>query len=765
MSHSGAGSPRTNATESSVSQEPRRRVKRRRRVPYVEQLTATECGTACLAMVLQYFGSGTQLADIRAAVGAGRDGSNANVLLDVAHSFGLRGYGARVEMEELDCLEPGAILHWNFSHYVVFERLRRGGVDIVDPAAGRSWISRKAFGERFTGVALLLEPSETFQPRQAGGQSSWRFAKRILADRRVWTRVLAASVLLQVLALAVPLLTRALVDRVIPDRDASLLTALWAGFACFVGFQLLISLLRGRLLLHLRIRIDRDLTIGLLERLIDLPYSFFAVRPVGDLLMRMNSTAIVREIVTSGAISGVLDVGMVSIYLGLLVTADRVMALTVAGLGALHVVVFLLARRRQQELQAESIQRESETESFQVEMMSATENLKAMGAELVAAEFLTKLYVKALNVFLDRGRLQTLVDSTLTALSTASPLVVLGVGALRVLNGQLSLGEMLELSAIAGGFLWPLSRLVGTADQLQYLRIYTNRLNDIFDAEPEQDRATARSAHSVTGAITLSGVSFSYSPNSPAVVRNVSLAVEPGQYVAIVGASGAGKSTLANLMLGLYKPTSGVVRYDEHDLQALDLRALRKQIGVVPQFPVLFAQSIRDNIALADPTADLSAIVEAARVSQIHDEIVAMPLGYDTPLTDRGASLSGGQRQRLALARALVRKPQILLLDEATSSLDALNEALIHRSLTELACTRIVIAHRMSTIMHAHLIVVMEGGRLAEMGSHQDLLGRSGVYASLVRGQRETPGPIERGAPATDEPPNAVTLKPRSALP
>ncbi|MFY0533124.1 peptidase domain-containing ABC transporter [Nannocystis pusilla] len=477
------------------------------------------------------------------------------------------------------------------------------------------------------------------------------------------------------------------------------------------------------------------MTIGFLDHLIDLPYSFFQKRSAGDLLMRLGSNATVREILTSGAMSALLDGTLVSVYLVLIFWVSPLMGAVVLLLASLQLALFWATRRVQRELMSEGLAVQAKTSSYEVEMLTGIETLKSMGAEYRAVDRWSNLFVDSLNVSLRRGRLDAMISSLLDAFSMAAPLVILGVGTKLVLDGDLGLGAMLGLSALGSGFLRPMSTLVGVAIKFQVLGSYLERIEDVMQTEPEQDPKRVKRAPRLSGRIQAETVTFRYSEAVPPAVREVSVRVEPGQFVAVVGGSGAGKSTLAKLLVGLYSPQGGRVLYDGIDIAGLDLRSVREQLGVVTQRGDLFGVSVRENIALGRPEIGLDEVIDAAKRAAIHDEIMALPMAYDTILADRGASLSGGQRQRLVLARALVGKPAMLLLDEATSNLDTVTEAAIQRSLASLQCTRIVIAHRLSTVVDADLILVMDGGRIVESGTHRQLLTHGDVYRRLYERQ------------------------------
>ncbi|HEX8818838.1 MAG TPA: peptidase domain-containing ABC transporter [Archangium sp.] len=715
----------------------------KRRIPLVRQLSEIECGAACLAMVLGYHGKQVRLEEVRQAMGAARDGVSALDILRSARTFGLRGRGVSVDDEALSYLPPGTILHWRFTHFVVFEKLGRDGVHLLDPGHGRRTVSLERFRQSFTGVALLLEPGENFETGKARPRSTSRYALEVLRQSHTLRRIIVISLVLQLFALAVPALTGLIIDRVVPRGDKHLLMVVGLGFISLAGFQLLTSLIRGHLLLELRTRMDSSMTLGFLEHLVGLSYAFFQVRAAGDLLQRLNSNATVREILSSSTLSALLDGALVILYLVLLLVVSPPMALIVLGLSTLQILILVLSTRRQRTLMSENLEVEARSQSYQIEMLTGIQTLKAFGVEHQAVQRYSENFVNVLNVSLERGRLSAWVESLTSTLRLVAPLVLLTFGALQVLAGEMTLGTMLGLNALAGALLVPLANLVTTGSQLQLLRSYIERIDDVLDTAPERDASKPGRPVKLLGGIELDQVSFRYSGTSPLVVQDVSVRIEPGQSVAIVGRSGAGKTTLANLLLGLYLPSSGHVLFDGQDLRELDLHSVRGQMGVVSQEPTFFSSTLRGNISITDPTSPLEPVIEAARLAQLHEDIQAMPMGYDTPLVDRGASLSGGQRQRLALARALMRKPAVLLLDEATSSLDAITERRVQQALATLRCTRVIIAHRLSTVVDADLILVMDRGRLVESGRHQELLLRGGIYSELVRAQVHMGGRLE----------------------
>ncbi|MBN2563630.1 MAG: peptidase domain-containing ABC transporter [Phycisphaerae bacterium] len=719
---------------------------RGKHIPFIPQMEREDCGAACLAMVLGYHGKDVELSEIREATGTtSRDGLTALDIKEAARVYGLRCRAVWLKnVEDLQHVETASVVHVlvesdpdpDKGHFVVFERLTKKEVDILDPASGRRRLPIARFSKLFTGTVLEFEPGEDFEPATGERKGIWPYLRQVIRQSGLLKRILFTSLLIQAFALALPLLTKVLLDRVLPRADEYLLTVLGIGLLAIVLFNLLTSMIRAHLLLHLRTHLDVQLTLSFVEHLMKLPYAFFQKRSTGDLIMRLNSNTTVREVVTSSVLAGFLDGTLVIAYFAILFATSPLMTWIVLAVAALQVGLFALSRRRYRELMTEELSKQAEAQGYEVEMLAGVETLKVAGAEHRASEEWSNRFVDVLNVTLRRGRLSALVESLLGALRMASPMLILWVGAFRVLNGDMSLGTMFAINALAGGLLVPLSSLVGIALQFSTVKSYIERIKDVMEASPEQDESAKSVAPTLQGHLSLDGVSFRYGPpHTPMVVKSVSVDIEPGQHVAIVGRSGSGKSTLARLLVGLYTPTEGRILYDGTDLRGLKYRSVRRQMGFVPQDPYLFGKTIRENIALTNPGLSLDEVKTAARLAHIDGDINAMQSGYGTLLTEGGMSLSGGQRQRVALARALVHKPKILVLDEATSDLDTVNEAAIQKELESLACTVITIAHRLSTIAHADVILVMKDGRLVESGTHGELMALNGEYAKLAAAQ------------------------------
>lgn len=720
-------------------------------------MSALECGAACLAMILSYHGRPTRVSECRERCEPGRDGLTALALAQAARSYGLRVRAFSLEPEHLNRVSLPSIAHWNFNHFVVIERVSARYVEIVDPARGRQKLSPQAFSDSFTGVVLTFEPGVQFDSQSHVQQTPWLAYLRhyIGVYRGVLSQILLVSLILQILGLVIPFFTRLLVDQVIPFHSIDRMNILAVGMIVWVLTQTTAGALRSLLLLYLQVRLDSQVMMDFFEHLLHLPLKFFQQRTSGDLLMRLSSSTFIRDLLSGQSISLLLDGLFVIVYLGVLLNQSPRFAAIVFGVAVVQGIFILVTTPHSKRLTEQQLVTQAISQSYLIEVLNGIATVKAAGAEERALEHWSRLFSNNVSTSLKMNYFSVLVNNALAILKYFSVFGLLWIGTYQVLNGEISLGTMLALNTMATAFLTPFGSLITSLQQIQISRATFERLVDVLQEAPEQALQTVKTAPLLTGQIELRRVNFRYNPHTSWILKDISLQIHPGQKIALVGQTGSGKSTFAKLLLGLYSQrqkddhelddqTCGSILYDGLPIESLNYRTLRSQIGVVLQESFLFSGSIRDNITFNDPSLTFEQITAAARIAAIHNEIVQMPMGYETRISEGGLELSGGQRQRISIARALVRQPAILILDEATSHLDTVTEKSVYQNLDQLGCTQIVIAHRLSTIVNADMIVVFDQGQIAACGQHNELMATSEIYAALFSTQAHSP---DRGQP------------------
>ncbi|MFE9399606.1 NHLP family bacteriocin export ABC transporter peptidase/permease/ATPase subunit [Streptomyces flavidovirens] len=717
-------------------------VKKRKavRTPTVLQMEAVECGAAALAMVLAHYGRHVPLEELRIACGVSRDGSRASNLLKAARSYGLLAKGMQMEATALAEVQAPAILFWEFNHYVVYDgtgrRFGRRGVHINDPDKGRRFVPTEDFDTSFTGVVLVFEPSESFRRggRKPGVMSA--VPARMRGTTGTLLAALLASLLLVAVGAAVPALSRTYIDMFLIGNQTSMLGPLFASMATMVALTAVLTGLQQANLLRGRIISSTLSSARFLRHLLRLPVTFFAQRSPADLVQRLQSNDAVAETLARDLAAAGVDGVVVILYAFLMWTYDPQLTFVGVTVALLNVVamriVIRLRATHTQKLRADSA-RLTNTSYTGLQLI---ETMKATGGENGFFRRWAGQHATTLDVQQRLGVPSAFLAVVAPTLATLNSALILWIGGLRAVEGHISIGLLVAFQALVARFTAPISRLNGVAGRIQDFAADVARLKDVESfpvdvlySRREPDESTRR----LKGHVTLEDITFGYSPLDKPLLNGFSLAVGPGQQVALVGGSGSGKSTVSRLISGLYTPWEGTIRIDGQRLEDISRSALAASVSFVDQDVFLFEGTVRDNVALWDPSIPDEAVAAALQDAALYDVIARRPDGIHSRVEQDGRNFSGGQRQRLEIARALVRRPSILVLDEVTSALDAETERVIIDNLRRRGCACVVIAHRLSTVRDSDEIVVLDHGSVVERGRHEDLVAAGGAYAELVK--------------------------------
>nr|WP_277751108.1 NHLP family bacteriocin export ABC transporter peptidase/permease/ATPase subunit [Streptomyces hoynatensis] len=717
------------------------------RTPTVLQMEEVECGAAALAMVLGYHGRFVPLEELRIACGVSRDGSRAGNLLKAARGFGLRAKGMQMDLTALAGVRGPAVLFWEFNHYVVYEGMRRGpgrrGAWINDPAKGRRFVPMADFDTSFTGVVLVFEPGAGF--RRSGRKPGVARAvpARLRGTSGTLFAALVSSLLLVAVGATVPALGRTYVDTFLIGHQTSTLGVLFAAMAGALLLTATLTALQQANLLRGRVISSTLGSARFLRHLLRLPVTFYAQRNPADLVQRLESNDTVAEILARDLAAAGVDAVVVVLYAALLWTYDA--QLTVVGVAvallnvaAVRLVIGLRATGTQK-LRAETA-RLTNTSYGGLQLI---ETMKATGGEDGFFRRWAGQHAVTLDVQQRLGVPSAWLAIVAPTLAVCNSALILLIGGLRAVEGHLTVGLLVAFQALVTSFTAPLTRLNGVAGRLQDFAADMARLKDVenFPADPLYSRPGAAAepgapgpggTRRLAGHVELDGVTFGYSPLDPPLLKGFSLTVGPGQQVALVGGSGSGKSTVSRLLAGLYPPWEGSIRVDGTRIEDIPRGALAASVSFVDQDVFLFEGTVRDNVALWDPSIPDEAVVAALRDAAVYDVVSRRPGGVHSRVEQDGRNFSGGQRQRLELARALVRRPSVLILDEVTSALDAVTEQAVMDNLRRRGCACVIIAHRLSTVRDSDEILVLDRGTVVERGRHEVLAAAGGPYARLV---------------------------------
>ncbi|WP_182335435.1 peptidase domain-containing ABC transporter [Stenotrophomonas acidaminiphila] len=679
------------------------------------QSESAECGLACIGMVLNHYGRHIDMAALRAQNGLSLKGVTLRQLIEVARCHGLVSRPLRLELKELKQLQLPCILHWQLNHFVVMIRINGNILTIKDPAVGLCRISLEEVSRKFTGVALELSPGVDFRQERAKPSVSFRqLAGSIGGLKRSLLQILLLSLALQVFSLVSPLLTQGIMDHVLVRADTDLLTVLIIAFVMFLVLQTSVSLMRTWAGIHLSMQLGLQWNGNVLAHLLRLPVDFFQKRHLGDITSRMGSVGAIQNMITSSAVSVVLD-GLMAIttLLVMMKYSPQLMLVSVAAL-LLYFGVRLATYRMFRQANEEQMVLSARQQTHLLESLRGATSIKLMGHESQRHGEWMNHAVATQNQSVRIAKMNMIYGTVNGLIFGVENIVVLAMGAHLVLGNAFSIGMLVAYLSYKGQFSGRITGLIDTFVGFKLLRLHGERLADIVLTPPEDDQALPEALPPQDVRIEVRNLSFRYAEGEPWVLRDCSFSIAPGESVAIIGVSGCGKTTLVKLLLGLLKPSEGSIHVGGHDLHKLGARNVRAIVGAVMQDDQLFAGSIADNIGFFDPEFDLERVEQAARLAAVHEDIAAMPMGYHGLIGDMGSSLSGGQKQRIILARALYRQPKLLFLDEATSHLDVGNEQLVNTAIRRLQVTRVIVAHRPETIASADRVLVMEQGRIVQ---------------------------------------------------
>lgn len=694
----------------------------------VLQSEAAECGLACIAAVASAHGLDLSLPELRRRCSTSLKGARLSQLMTVAHGLAFRTRALRLEMSDLGALKTPCILHWDFNHFVVLERVAKNGIVVMDPAIGRRTLSENEVSKHFTGVALELAPTAEFEGTKAGRTKRLpKIIGSITGLRRSVLQIIAISMALQLFATISPFFMQWVVDQVIVSADRNLLTLLGVAFSLVLLLQVAIGFLRGWLIVFLSSQLSEQWTYNVVAHLLRLPLGFFEKRHVGDVASRLDSIQAIQRTLATGFVEVLVDGVMVAVTLCLMAAYSLKLAL-VTGLAVLaYVCVRAALYRSVRDAAEQQLAAAAMKDSHLLESLRGMQSIKVGVREAVRESAFANLLSCTTSKEARLARFGVSFQAINQAVFGAERIAVIWMGAVLVLSGGFSVGMLVAYLAYKDQFASRAAALVDRWIDFRMLRLHAERLADITESATEALDRVERISLDAPPSIEFRNVSFRYGDGDPFIIHECSFLISSGESVAIAGPSGCGKTTLVKLLLGLLQPTSGEILYSGVLASKLGPHAIRQMAGVVMQDDQLFAGTIAENIAFFDPDYAIEKVQAAAELASIHDEIAALPMGYYTLVGDMGSVLSGGQRQRIVLARALFKSPSLLVLDEATSNLDVVREQAVNARVKELALTRVIVAHRPETVASADRVIVLEGGRVA--GSFS--------YVNPVQGARE----------------------------
>lgn len=720
----------------------------------IKQHDITDCGAACIATICKQNGYKIGITKIREVAGTDKQGTNAYGVIKAAEDLGFSAKGVKGNQEAffsefpLPCIAH-VILEGNLLHYVVIHKISKKQVIIADPAVGIVKLKpEEFFGEiheegkapkyQWSGVLILLVKKESFKKGDETKGLFDRFFHVLLPQKKLIMHIFFASLVYTVLGIIGAFYFKELIDSVLPDSLEKTLFTLSVGVILLNIFKVLLGAFRSHLLLYLSQKLDIALLLGYYRHVLELPMNFFGTRKVGEIISRFTDAGKVRDAISGATLTIMIDTFMAIAGGIILYTQNAKLFGIILIIVVLYVIIVFTFHKQYEKLNRTQMEDNAQLNSYMVESLNGIQTIKAYNAERKANRETEIRFVALLKSIFKLSWVSNLQSSLKVLVELVGGIVILWVGGLSVIHGEMTIGSLITFNALLAYFLGPVKNLIDLQPQMQTAVVAADRLGEILDLEAEKDQTEYKklSPDNLIGDISVKNLKFRYGTRK-LVLDDINIHIKQGEKVAFVGESGSGKTTLAKLLLYFYTPEEGEILINQNNIQDIQIERLREKIAYIPQETFLFSGSIYDNLTLGMDQVTLDDVIVASKMAQAHEFINEMPLRYETRLEENGTNLSGGQRQRLAIARAMLKKPDILILDEATSNLDSLTERALDRTIHEFSenMTTIFIAHRLSTIKNCDQIFVMDKGKIIEKGRHKELKSLDGRYADLVKRQ------------------------------
>ena len=709
----------------------------------IKQHDITDCGAACLATVSKQYGLNLPISKIREIAGTDKQGTNAYGMVKAAEQLGFTAKGVKGNHDAFFSEFPlPAIAHvvidGKLLHYVVIHKITKKEIIIADPGKGIVKYKPEDFFEIWTGILILLVPNTTFKKGSEKKGSLSRFFSLLAPQKTLLLHIFLTSLLITVFGIAASFYFSFIMDEVVANSLANTLTIVSIGIIALYVFKAILEYFRNHLLLYLSQKLDIPLILGYYQHVLALPMNFFGTRKIGEIVSRFMDASKIRDAISGATLTIMIDTIMAIVGGIVLYIQNPTLFVIAVILLILYGIVVFSYNKPIRKINEKLMEENSQVTSYLVESLTGIETVKAFNCERKAQYKTESLFIKFLKSVFHNGFLTNGQQTLTGAIAAIGTTVILWVGTASVLDGNMTIGQLITFNALLAYFLNPVKNLIDLQPTMQTAIVAADRLSEILELSPEKDENEDNKLIDVSlkQPIRITDLDFRYGTRQ-LVLKDINMQIKPGEKIALVGESGSGKTTLVKLLMHFYDWEKGDICFGDYNVKDINLESLRDKIAYISQDIFLFSGTIRENLALGNEFASFEEIIEACKLSKANDFIEKLPMRYETMLDENGANLSGGQKQRLAIARALLKKPDILIMDEATSNLDSVTEKAIENTINDLpdSITTIIIAHRLSTIMRCDKIYVLKDGGIIEEGNHNELMQNKETYYNLWKEQ------------------------------